>query len=365
MAKRITPAAAYQRKDAPLRLLAIQAQPAIKRDIKASLKHLGSLVDVERAADLIRHALPGRVYEAVDVPHFEQVLRVPFNRIAELRLAAAHYGVRKINGSFYQRQQRVRFGKGYYVRPQDRDGAIIIDIMRGIAKDIGDRFNFDTYSDVTLARVRAAQDRLIQQLAGDVRQNVYNIVMDGARRGLTPEETVANIRDLIGLTDTQSQAVLNFQSMLYDLDPAALTRQLRNTEYDAALQDAIDSGVDLGDAAIQRMTEDYASNYLDYRANTIARTESVRATSAGLQDSYQQAIERGALPAEAIKQFWTVALDEKTCPVCLSIPDMNPNGIAIGEQFESIDGPMDAPPDPHPACRCSIDVVTDLDMVPD
>lgn len=169
---------------------------------------------------------------------------------------------------------------------------------------------------------------------------------------------------MIGLTARQSQAVANYRRMLEDLDPGALQRQLRNFLEDDAVQAALDSGEDLDAALIDKLTQDYADNYLDYRAETIADTESTRAVNAGLQDVYSQAIDRGVFPAEAVRQYWQVDLDEKTCPVCLSIPDMNPDGVAIDESFDSIEGPQDAPP-VHPNCRCDISIVTNLDMVPD
>ncbi len=116
---------------------------------------------------------------------------------------------------------------------------------------------------------------------------------------------------------------------------------------------------------IDAAVTNYIENYLDYRAATIAQTESVRASNAGLQDAYRQAIARGALPSDAVTQHWKVALDERTCPVCRSIPDLNPDGIRIEQPFISIGGPFTVPPDPHPNCRCSLEIVTDLAKVPD
>jgi hypothetical protein len=260
-------------------------------------------------------------------------------------------------------------------RPADPNPAIVSPALLNhtdpyraetVVKDIGGRFNFDLYDQKTQDRIRQAQDDdLIAELEQQARDSIDSIILAGAQSGLGPDEIVEDIRSLIGLTDRQSQAVMNYQNMLYDLDPDALVRRLRNTAYDEEVQAAIDAGEDLTDVAISSMVADYAENYLDFRAQMIAETESTRAVNAGLQDAYAQAIDRGALTSDSVKQFWQVALDEKTCEVCLSIPDMNPDGIGIDDSFESIDGQMDAPPDPHPSCRCSLEIVTDLDKVPD
>ena len=231
-----------------------------------------------------------------------------------------------------------------------------------VHKDAGDAFNFDALSADTQREMREAQDELIQQLEDDARDTIETIIADGALNGTSVEDIADEIREMIGLTDTQAQAVLNYQRMLQDLDPKALERALRNSEYDSALQDAIDSGVDLADAAVDRMVSDYVDNYLDYRAATIAITESTRAANAGLHDAYSQAIERGALTDDAVTRFWQ--LGDSPCPVCESIPDNNPDGVGVDEDFDSDDGPVsDAPV--HTRCECSVDYQTDLTKVPE
>ena len=89
------------------------------------------------------------------------------------------------------------------------------------------------FDQTTQEALRQAQDDLIQQLETDARDTIEQIVTNGALEGLSAEDIVSDIRDMISLTDTQAQAVMNFRSMLENLDPAALTRQLRNTTLDS------------------------------------------------------------------------------------------------------------------------------------
>jgi hypothetical protein len=232
-------------------------------------------------------------------------------------------------------------------------------------KAVSDRFSFDRFNEETQRWLRYQQDELIQGLEEDIRDTIEMVVMRGVREGLDAEQIADDIRDVMTLTDTQAQAVLNYRSMLEELDPEALSRQLRNGDYDEALMDAIESGTPLDEAMIDEMTTEYADNYLDYRAATIAETESVRMANEGLQDAYEQAIARGALPDDAVRQFWQLDLDEKTCDICLSIIDNQPDeGIGMDDTWDSDDGAIDSPP-VHPNCRCSVEVVTDLDKVPD
>lgn len=377
--RRVLAARHYQPRDSAIRAIADRAIPGIKRDLKATLAHLGTLLP----ANALQYARAGDWHglrREIDWTHFRQIMKTPFARIGKAREEAAKLGEQKINGTFAQARRRVRFRKQIgYIDTRHGSvghgsvpyGMVRFDGVRQsevretvVGKSIGDRFSFDLYDETTQARIRAAQDDLIQQIEATARDTIETVVLSGAQEGLSPDDITADIRDLIGLTDRQAQAVLNYEAMLRDLDPTALERQLRNGQYDEVLQDAIDAGDDLSETMIGQMVDDYVDNYLDYRASMIAQTESTRAASAGLQDAYSQAIDRGAIPADAVKQFWQVATDERTCEVCLSIPDQNPDGVAINEPFDSIDGQMDAPPDPHPSCRCSLEIITDLDRVP-
>ena len=362
MALKIRPARHYQRRDDPLRAIADYGIRVVRKPLKEAMRHLSDLVDEDKIVHLIKIGFVSRVADSIDWPHYREVLKAPFDKIGLVREAAQALGVRKINGSFAAKQRAVRFRKMDIAPGEfERWASNVVPI----SKDIGWRFNFDRFDQATQEKIRLAQDELIKELEATARDNIDAIVLSGVQSGASIEEIASDIREMISLTATQSQAVINYRRMLENLDAGAFQRQLRNEEYDAEIQSAIDSGEQLAAERVDDMVNDYVENYLDYRAATIAQTEATRASNEGLQDAYQQAIDRGALPAEAVMQQWQVSLDERTCEVCLSIPDMNPDGVAIGESFDSIDGAMDAPPDPHPNCRCSLDIVTNLDLVPD
>ena len=380
MPLKIRPQRTYQRRDAPLRLLADAARRRIKRPLKEALALLDDNFDVEIAIRLARSGRWSEISrEAIRWGHFREVLREPFGRMADAHQAGSALAVRRINRAFQRQGRSVMFGKkspgpgtggvggtgpGAVEGGSPEGDAVKIAGWQPLRKAAGDRFNFDRFDPATQAFMRAEQDRLIRELEATARATINSEVQAAMRAGVGPGAIVGEIRSVIGLTDRQAQAVRNYRAMLETLDPQALARQLRNPQYDAAFQSAIADGTYLGDAMIEEMVADYEDRYLDYRADTIAGTESVRMTNQGLQDAYRQAIDRGALPADAVRQFWEVDLDERTCEICVSIPDMNPDGVPIGEPFDSEDGPQDGPPI-HPNCRCSVDIVTDISMVPE
>lgn len=336
---RIRLARHYQRRDDPVRAIAERAMPGVARDLRLALGHLADMAPHAQLVHHLKHADRAGLKRAIQWGHFREVLKGTFARLLKARQEASELGVRKINGAFAQAGRRVRFRKAVH-----------------------DRFNFDPLDDATQADVSAAQDALISDLEQTARDAIDAIIANGVSEGLSADDIADDIRNWIGLTDQQAQAVANYRNMLEDLDPGALIRRLRNDDYDAALQDAIDSGMDLSDVAIERMTQDYADNYLDYRAGMIAQTEANSAANDGLVDAYNQAVNRGAIPEDAITRVWQLA--DHPCPVCESIPDMNPDGVGLNEDFDSIDGPIDNPT-VHPGCMCSVDIITDLSMVPE
>lgn len=231
-------------------------------------------------------------------------------------------------------------------------------------KAIGDEFDFDRFDEDTLAALRQAQDDLIAEMSEQARDTIAYQIDRGVQAGDTADEIAASIRDVVTLTERQAEAVSNYRRLLEDLDQQALERELRNRAFDEVVQDAIDAGEFLSDKAITSLVEDYAENYLDYRADTIALTESLRAANEGLRDSYRQAADRGVFPEDAVRRHWRLAGDERVCPICQSIVENNPDGVGLNEDFQSDDGPVDDSP-VHTRCRCTIEYVTNLDMLPD
>jgi len=335
----------YQDPREPVRMLAQANERHLAKDLREAFRHLRNRVPVAEIARLIRHGHLAGVADAAGLGHFGEVLKEPFQRLGEVWNKAADIGADRINRDFKRAGKRVRY------RPR-------------VAKAIGDGFDFDLLDEETQAALREAQDDLIAQLDSAARDVIEAAITNGVNAGDTPEEIAAAIRDTISLTDRQAQAVTNYRLLLEDLDSGALNRALRNIEYDAAVEDAIDSGEFLSADAIDRMVEDYADNFLDFRADTIARTESLRAANQGLRDGYRQAADRGVFPAEAVTRHWQIATDERVCPVCQSVAERNPDGVGLDEDFESEDGPQDDPPI-HPRCRCTVEYITNLDMLPD
>ena len=197
---------------------------------------------------------------------------------------------------------------------------------------------------------------LVSDVSDDVRQSISDVINRGIQNGWSPDKMARELRSAIGLTSDQYNAVSNYRSLLENGSADALDRQLRDATYDPEVQSAASGLTKLTPDQIERFTNRYADRYLAYRANTIARYESLRASNQGGSDSVQSAIDAGVISPEDVTTDWMIANDEITCPRCRSVIDIQPDGVPFGTAFTWAAGKrtgqiMLAPL--HVDCRCT------------
>lgn len=218
---------------------------------------------------------------------------------------------------------------------------------------------FDRYNPRAVEVIQTESANLVREVTDDVRLLIQAVGAKGLRNGWNPRTTAMEIRDNLGLTVSQWNAVSNYRNLLESNDRDALSRQLRDRRFDSSLRSAIGSGQSLSAEKIDRMVARYTAKYLKARAETVTRTEAIRALYQGQRLAWQQAFDEGKANPYAARRFWYPADDERTCPICMGIPDQNPDGVGFDEPFQSDAGPIDGPPDPHPRCRCAVFVTFD------
>lgn len=250
-------------------------------------------------------------------------------------------------------------------------------------------FVFDAVDPATVSWIRRYELDLIREIGAKTREGIRTGLVDGLSRGLNPITTARQVRPTIGLTGRQAQAVANFRReleifherrsaggwnlggakskrngrgvMVIDQDgnpvDGITERRLRDFRYDPTLRRAMQSGKPLSKAQIDQMVDAYARRWLKYRAETIARTESLRAANVGAREGWRQAIERGAIDAQLVRRRWLTAQDERVRLSHRPIPRMNPGpegfGIGFDQPFATPDGQTMGPPH-GPNCRCTL-----------
>jgi hypothetical protein len=183
--------------------------------------------------------------------------------------------------------------------------------------------SFDVVNPYAVGYARTEVARLIRGIDMNTREGIMNLIGNAIETGIPPRQAAKQIKNMIGLTDFQTQYVLNYENRL------------------------IADGASNVDAKVQR----YADKVLGQRALTIARTETLAASNGGQQAAWHAAVDQGFLDRET-EQIWIVTYDERLCEICAPMPEMDENQhVPIDGMFLTGDGNyVRKPPEPHPRC---------------
>ncbi|HXG69874.1 MAG TPA: phage minor head protein [Gemmatimonadaceae bacterium] len=189
---------------------------------------------------------------------------------------------------------------------------------------MGGRFDIVNPKAVDVAARQGAQ--LVREVTESTRDAIRAVISRAITDGIPPREAAKFIRPLVGLTERQALAVVNYRTSLLGAGGSPTT--------------------------VQAAAERYAAKLQRQRAVTIARTETVRASSAGQQAAWDSARADGLLPSNTLKE-WQAAEDERLCPICSALDGQK---VPLNDAFQSSNGALDGPP-AHQQCRCRTSLV--------
>ena len=151
--------------------------------------------------------------------------------------------------------------------------------------------------------------------------------------------------------------VESYRSLLERNSEQALGRVLRDRRFDRGLDNALEEDEPLSQATIDRMVDRYRANVVNWRNDTISRTEALRVSEAARRVSMEQAAELGDIPIDLIGKQWMSTLDARTRD---THEGLNGQGRPFEEPFDSSSGAqLMHPGDPQAAaaeiinCRCT------------
>lgn len=166
--------------------------------------------------------------------------------------------------------------------------------------------------------------RVTQTQVEGVRSLIFKA---GVQENMSVDQLARAIRPMVGLTQPQAVANMNYYLRL------------------------VDSGV--SEEKAQQLSAKYAGQQHRYRAYNIARTELAFSYNQGSLQGTKQAQEAGYM-GETVK-IWSTAADENVCPIC---GDLDGKTIGIDEKFDFktklTDPDVRLTPPAHPSCRCAI-----------
>lgn len=218
---------------------------------------------------------------------------------------------------------------------------------------------FDTLPVGAISAAEAFRLALVSNITETTRETVTQAISYSIAAGRNPRQTAYDFRAAIGLTPSQLDVVQNYRRLLEEASPEALDRTLRDARSDRSVARAVESGISLDSDQIDSLTERYRQRMVKWRAETIARTESLRAINMGEYESILAAHKAGKI-SPYLKRFWIVSNDERVRRHHLDIPQLNSLGVGIEESFQTPLGPLRYPLDPEGAarnvinCRCRV-----------
>lgn len=184
-------------------------------------------------------------------------------------------------------------------------------------------FRFDMRNPAVEYDLRSNSSAMITRLTDEARENVRMTLERGMIAGENPRTTALNIvgrydptsgkriGGVIGLTNPQAAAVDNVERYLQARDPRYLKMKLRDKRFDHIFTAALRDDKPLKADTVSRMVTRYKDGALKYRADTIARTETVQSINRAEAAANKQIVDDGLVERDSVTKEWDDVGDKK------------------------------------------------------
>ena len=187
-------------------------------------------------------------------------------------------------------------------------------------------YSFDATRPEAAAWAQLEAGKMVSQVIESQRDVVRYYASRASMGEFTPRQVARGLRDVVGLTTQQSGWVQNFR------------------DNEIGRQMATGKDFDQAYAASEKATDRYHNKIHKYRTETIARTETLRASNEGRNLAWQQGLDEGFINPNASK-MWSAELDGRVCDLCAPLDGVI---VPIKGSFSAGDPPR------HPNCRCTV-----------
>ena len=198
---------------------------------------------------------------------------------------------------------------------------------------------------------------LIVGVTQETKKAVTEIVRAGFVEGVAPRVQARQIRRIVGLTARDAGAVDRF------------------------LRGQLDAGIAVKRA--ETLADRMRNRMIRRRAETIARTEGIRAANQGQLQAWREAADEGLLNPSTTRRIWVAADDSRVCPICAVLDGQtigfdqpfvtNVEAVSFTDNGDSftihstklLKTPIvEQTPPAHVMCRCAVGLVFDEGTAP-
>lgn len=167
--------------------------------------------------------------------------------------------------------------------------------------------------------------KLVVDVTKDTQRAIRKAIARGFQEGYPPREMAQTLKGFIGLTSKQMDTLQNRKKQ------------------------RIKKG--MTSAKAHTLLQKETKKKISERAMTIARTETIAASSEGQRQLWKAAMEQGHLPF--MVREWQYVQLKSYCPICGPLDGLQ---ATVDGMFEGPKGPIPGPP-AHPRCRCTVALV--------
>jgi len=199
---------------------------------------------------------------------------------------------------------------------------------------------------------------LIQGIQAQQLNTVRAAIGTGLSEGVTPQRTGRLLRATTGLSERQGASLVNYERGLTEKMLTGTTgtvlrgagRPLADQRYSLA---------NLNQQKVDNLVERYRERLVNYRAEMIARTETMRAANMGAFAEQRAQASAGLFDAKTAQRIWQTTPDDRACDECT---DLDGQTVGFEQSFvlsadaesnttgENMSGEV---PPLHPMCRCT------------
>lgn len=242
-------------------------------------------------------------------------------------------------------------------------------------------WRFDVRDSMAEAWLRDYSSQLITRVTNEQKSIVQSLLQNGVAEGTGPKNMVVDlvghvtpqgrVGGVLGLNKPQADALMRAKTELRTLDSNYFSRELRDQRFDSTVQKAIDSGTPLTAEQVEKLSTRYSDNLLKWRAETVARTETISALNQSQQQSVNQLLESGQITEQDAMKEWDAVEDTfigGKGHTRKSHVDMNGQKVRVNEPYITPEGArlmypgdtsLGAPPEETINCRCRSKLVID------
>lgn len=189
---------------------------------------------------------------------------------------------------------------------------------------------FDMTNPWAISQAEQFAANLVREVSRNTRNAIREVIVESFREGVTADVVARRLRNTIGLTARQAGWVETYRQRL------------------------LDGGMDPD--RVEVLTRRYWRKTRNRRAQTIARTEIMRASNHGRMQAWMSAADTGLLDLNTSTKEWITAPERSQygppCPSCLPMDGVKVRGVET--LFNLPSGRQMSMPPAHPNCRCTV-----------